>query len=112
MVQYLIDENLPGDLDIWSSENFLQNIDIPDCFTDTDIWKYAIENNLTILTKDTDFYHRYLSTIKTPKVVWFKIGNMKKLEMETFIASVWKSVEQLLTTEHFLIVSKEYIESI
>lgn len=112
MAQYIIDENLPGDLDIWSSEKFLQNIDIPYCFTDSHIWKYAIDNNLIILTKDTDFYHRYLSSIKTPKVVWFKIGNMKKPEMEMFISSVWKKVEQLLITEHFLIVTKDYIESI
>ncbi len=112
MATYIIDENLPGDLDIWSSEKYIHITGIPECTTDTQIWKYAIDNNLTILTKDTDFYHRYLSAINTPKVVWFKIGNMKKPEMETFISSAWKNIEQLLNTEYFLIVSKEYIESL
>lgn len=112
MAEYIIDENLPGDLDIWYSERFIQIADIPNCLTDSHIWKYAINNNLTILTKDTDFYHRYLSAIRKPKVVWFKTGNMKKPEFENFISYVWKEVEQLLITENFLIVSKEYIESI
>lgn len=112
MAEYIIDENLPRDFVIWSSEKFIHIIDIPDCRTDSHIWMHAIHNNLIILTKDTDFYHRYLSKINTPKVVWFKIGNMKKPELEAFISSVWKDVEQLLSTEYFLIVTKDYIESI
>ncbi len=67
---------------------------------------------MIILTKDTDFYHRYLSTAHTPKVVWFRIGNMKKSALESFIAGIWNDIEQLLITENFLIVNKGYIESI
>ncbi len=112
MAEYIIDENLPQDLPIWCSGKFVHVIDIPGCITDSHIWKYAINHNLIILTKDTDFYHRYLSAINSPKVVWFKIGNMKKPEMEGFISLIWSDVEQLLITKYFLIVSKEYIEAI
>lgn len=87
MAEYVIDENLRSDLDIWSSKKFIQIIDIPGCITDSHIWNHAIDHNLIILTKHTDFYHRYLSATKTPKVVWFKIGNMKKPEMESFIST-------------------------
>ncbi len=112
MAKYIIDENLPDDLDIWTSENFLHIINIPNCITDSHIWKYAIDYSLIILTKDTDFYHRYLSTVNTPKVVWFRIGNMKKSALESFIANIWNDIEQLLIAENFLIVNKGYIESI
>ena len=112
MAEYLIDENLPRDLTIWSSEKFVHVIDIPGGITDSHIWKYPINHNLIILTKDTDFYHRYVSGINSPKVVWFKIGNMKKPEIEGFISLVWSEAEQLLITKYFLIVSKEYIEAI
>jgi predicted nuclease of predicted toxin-antitoxin system len=37
-------------------------------FSDGDIWNYAIDNNLTIITKDVDFYYRYLSSSKSPKL--------------------------------------------
>ena len=101
MPEHIIDENLPGDINIWSSDRFIQINDIPDCSTDSHIWRHAIDNNLTILTKDTDFYHRYLAAINTSKVVWFKIGNMKKLELENFIATVWKDIERLLKNKYF-----------
>ncbi len=55
MAEYIIDENLPQDLPIWCSGKFVHVIDIPGCITDSHIWKYAINHNLIILTKDTIF---------------------------------------------------------
>lgn len=112
MARFLIDENLPADLDIWSSKEFLHVNSIPDCDTDSSIWSYAIANNLIILTKDTDFYHRYLSHISKPKVVWFRIGNMIKSDLEIFVAGIWARIINLLQTEQFLIVTKQHIEAL
>jgi len=112
MTKYLIDENLPTDLKVWSSPEFIHILDIPECHTDSEIWKYALDHSLNILTKDADFYYRYISTLRTPKIVWFKIGNMPKPTFENFISFNWSKVEELLISERFIIVYREFIETL
>ena len=112
MAKYLIDENLPEDLEIWSSPDFTHVLNVPNCLTDSDIWRYALDHSLIILTKDADFYHRYISTLRSPQVVWFRIGNMPKPPFKNFILHIWKNVEELLISEQFIIVYKEFIETI
>jgi len=59
-MKFLIDENLPDCLKIWSSADFLHVTKILKSIPDKEIWKFALENNLIILTKDTDFHERIL----------------------------------------------------
>lgn len=77
MITYLIDENMPF-LPFWNKERFVHFTDIPAIHFDTDIWNYALNNGLIIITKDSDFYNRYLSSQKNPKVVWIRTGNLKR----------------------------------
>ena len=46
-------------------------------YSDIDIWKFAKENNYTIVTFDADFYD--LSNLKgfPPKIIWLRFGNTK-----------------------------------
>jgi predicted nuclease of predicted toxin-antitoxin system len=46
-------------------------------YSDTEIWKYAKENDFTIITFDADFYD--LSNLKghPPKIIWLRFGNTK-----------------------------------
>ncbi|HET7118962.1 MAG TPA: DUF5615 family PIN-like protein [Hanamia sp.] len=74
-MKYVIDENLPDYLKAWSSEEFLHVTKITKSISDKEIWKYALENDLIILTKDTDFHERILYRDPPPKVILFKIGN-------------------------------------
>jgi predicted nuclease of predicted toxin-antitoxin system len=109
-MKYIIDENLPADIDSWSSASFMHVNTIPGVLTDTAIWKYAIENKLIILTKDVDFYQRYLSHNHGVKVVWFRIHNMKKRDFNTFITQTWNTIEELLHNYSFVIVFRDCIE--
>jgi len=77
MITYLIDENMPF-LPFWNKEKFVHVTNIPSIHFDTDIWEHALTNRLIIITKDSDFYNRYLSSQKNPKVVWIRTGNLKK----------------------------------
>ncbi|GAB3334894.1 hypothetical protein GCM10027299_43450 [Larkinella ripae] len=49
--------------------------DIQTTLPDAQIWEYALEKNLVILTKDGDFYARALTASRKPKVIRFKLGN-------------------------------------
>ena len=96
MFNYLIDENLPSDLRFWNKENFTHLSEILNVKYDTDIWQYAIKNDLIIITKDTNFYYRSLASSVAPKVVWIKTGKMKKKRFNRFIKSSWRKVEKKL----------------
>ena len=44
--------------------------------SDLQIWEYAKENELTIVTKDMDFYELALARGIPPKIVWLRCGNV------------------------------------
>ncbi len=69
MQVYLLDENMPSTVPLWLSKNFIHVLDISNRFSDGDIWEYAVTNSLIIVTKDVDFYNRYLSSSDYPKII-------------------------------------------
>ncbi len=72
--------------------------------SDTDIWNYALQNDLVILTRDTDFYHRIIASIKYPKVVYFDLGNVNLKQLHQYFDNYWQQIEILLQ-EHDLIIA-------
>ena len=44
--------------------------------SDQQIWEYAKRNDLTIVTKDMDFYELALARGVPPKIVWLRCGNV------------------------------------
>ena len=67
-MKFLIDENLPDCLKIWSSSDFLHVTKISKSIPDTEIWQFAVENNLIIITKDTDSMKEYYTEIPRQKL--------------------------------------------
>jgi len=55
MLRFIIDENLPYRFKLWNNEGFVHVNDVEGIKSDPDIWQYAKENNLIIVTKDADF---------------------------------------------------------
>jgi len=105
-VRFLLDANLS-----WRSAKTLKN-HFDDCFhvediglsfpaKDTEIWTYARENGLLIVTNDEDFLH--LSTAKgfPPKVLLLKTGNQSRKFIEQVLIN---SKEQI----QFFVESTEY----
>ncbi len=84
--RFLVDANLPKYFNFFNEDFFFHVVDLNPSMTDNDIWDYAIRNNMVILTKDTDFYYRFLLDDVCPKVVFFKLGNMtfKTLQKNSF----------------------------
>ena len=88
-MKYLIDENLPNCLRVWSSDDFLHVTKISKSISDKNIWNCALENKLIILTKDSDFHERILYKNAPPKVILFRLGNTSIPYLEDFLASHW-----------------------
>lgn len=99
MKKYIIDANLPYYFSLWKHEAYEHVIDIDPNMRDSQIWKYAKENNLTIVTKDADFSDLVLLNNPPPRVIHIKLGNMKMKAFHGAIDAIWDEV---------LIMSKEY----
>lgn len=109
---YILDENMPSTVPLWFNQNFIHVLDISNRFSDGDIWEYAIANNLIIVTKDVDFYNRYLSSSNYPKIIWFRTGNMRKKAFYKFIEQIWFEIEIMIQSGSFVIVTEDKLEAL
>jgi len=78
MSRLLIDENLPFTLVRLLDADCLHASEIAPQASDSLLWKTARQNNWVVLTRDTDFFDRLLVHGAPPKVVWVRLGNIRK----------------------------------
>ena len=76
---------------------------------DTDIWKFALDNNLIILTKDTDFHERILYKNPPPKVILFRLGNTSIPYLEDFLTIHWGEILEQINLAKLVIGFKDKI---
>ena len=55
--------------------------------SDTAIWAYAKEHDLTIVSKDSDFHQVSFLRGPPPKVVWIRRGNCTMADIEALLRS-------------------------
>ncbi|MGV3585659.1 MAG: DUF5615 family PIN-like protein [Adhaeribacter sp.] len=112
MAQFLVDANLPYYFSLWHNEQFIHQIDLGDSWTDEQIWEYAKENNLTIITKDADFSNRILLKEPPPKVIHMRIGNLKMRDFFLLITKVWEQIKVLNKDYKLVNVFQDRLEGI
>lgn len=112
MVKYLIDVNLPYYFSLWNSEEFTHQKDINDQSSDEEIWQYAKNNNLTIITKDVDFSNKILLNEPPPKVIHIRFGNMKMNEFFGTMNKLWKDILEINHTHKLVNVFVDRVEGI
>jgi predicted nuclease of predicted toxin-antitoxin system len=108
---FLFDENLPSKIQFTPSLPIIHVSTLGDSPTDTQIWHYAKENGLVIVTKDVDFSHRLMLDLSPPKVVHLRFGNMRKSVFHSFLASVWPQIEDLVRDHKLINVYLDQIEA-
>ncbi|GFO71820.1 hypothetical protein BJAS_P1571 [Bathymodiolus japonicus methanotrophic gill symbiont] len=89
MKKYLIDVNLPSRFSLWAGDEYEHVVHINDELKDSEIWAYAKEHDLTIVTKDTDFSDLILMNNPPPRVIHIKVGNMKMKEFHQLLTNIW-----------------------
>ena len=52
---------------------------------DEDVWRYALEHGLAIVTKDSDFQERSQIAATAPRIVWIRRGNCSTAEIEELL---------------------------
>lgn len=72
--------------------------------TDTQIWEYAKQHNLTIVSNDEDFLSLLLSRGFPPKVILLKTGNQTRHKVEEILIELREKIEEFCqSTEHGLL---------
>ncbi len=112
MRKYLIDVNLPSRFSIWASEEYEHVVHINDELRDSEIWEYAKENDLTIVTKDTDFSDMIMISVTPPRVIHIKLGNMKMKEFHQLLSRIWSDVCEMSNKYKLVRVYSNKIEGI
>ncbi|MGY6523617.1 MAG: DUF5615 family PIN-like protein [Mongoliitalea sp.] len=112
MPKFLIDVNLPYYFSTWNNSDYIHQIDLGDSWTDNEIWEYAKKNNLTIITKDTDFFNKIILSTPPPKVIHLKFGNMKLKEFHKTISIQWPDVLEFTKECKLVVVFSDRIEAI
>ncbi len=64
---------------------------------DPNIWQYAKDHNLTVVTKDEDFRNLYFTKGFPPKVILLKRGNCPTKTIEAMLRSNIDSIQKLQT---------------
>ena len=112
MALYLVDNNLPYYLSPWNNPDFIHQRDINSRAPDHSIWEYAQNNNLTILTKDRDFSDRILLSDPPPRIIHFKISNLRLRDFHVFISEHWEEIVSMSQTHKLVYVFLDRIEGI
>jgi predicted nuclease of predicted toxin-antitoxin system len=109
MPVYIIDVNLPYYFSLWNSDDFVFVKDLDDEWKDTEIWNYALDKNLIILTKDADFFDRVMVSKYHPKVIHICFGKTLMKEFFGIMEKIWP---QILSLNNQYEVIKDYNDKI
>ena len=70
---------------------------------DSPIWRYALENEAIIVTKDEDFPHRSQQTTRRPGIVWLRIGKCSRKALLQWFEPFLPQIELLIEQGNVLI---------
>ncbi len=110
-MRFLIDENLPHQLGQTLRIDSLHATRVSQQPTDTELWIYAKNNEITLFTKDTDFFDRLLLSGPPPKVIWVRLGNLRKQKLIETLAQRWSDIERLIALHDLVQVHPSHIET-
>lgn len=112
MPLYLVYANLPRWFSQWNSPDYIHQHDIDPTRHDQQIWEYAKAENLTIITKGSDFSSRILLSEPPPKVVHIRLGNMDMRSFHEAIGRCWDEVLKSSATHKLVSVYAGRIEAV
>jgi predicted nuclease of predicted toxin-antitoxin system len=95
MARFLIDVNLPYRFAFWTGNDFFHVRDLDERWSDSQVWSYARERGLVIVSKDADFSDRALISQPPPRVVRIRYGSMNTRDFHGLIKRQWPMIVAL-----------------
>jgi predicted nuclease of predicted toxin-antitoxin system len=96
-MKLLFDENLSPNLPNRLSDLFPNSLHVRDigmkATNDPVVWNYTKDNNLMIVSKDSDMHDLSLIFGNPPEVVWLHLGNSSTLQVETLLRRDFNAIK-------------------
>ncbi|MEZ4772710.1 MAG: DUF5615 family PIN-like protein [Bacteroidia bacterium] len=107
--RFLIDINLPKFFNYFQGPEFIHQLDLGPDWSDTLIWNYAKENNLIIISRDSDFFFRCMLD-PSVKVIHLRLGNIRIREMHMFFEEYWGTIISKIDEAQLLEITRDEIK--
>ncbi len=102
-MKLLFDENLSPKLPNRLRDLFPNSLHVRDvgmkATIDPMVWDYAKDNDLTIVSKDSDMHDLSLVFGNPPKVIWLRLGNCSTLQVENLLRREFRAMELFYSDE-------------
>jgi predicted nuclease of predicted toxin-antitoxin system len=96
-MKLLFDENLSPKLPSRVSDLFPNSLHVREvgmkATNDPVVWNYAKDNNLMIVSKDSDMHDLSLIFGNPPKVIWLRLGNCSTLQVESLLRRDFNAIK-------------------
>ena len=112
MKGYFFDENLPSRLRFTPGLPVFTVSDLGPSPTDTQVWEFARQRELIILSKVADFSDRIIVQSPPPWVVHLRFGNLRRQDFHSLLARRWPQIESLLKTHKLVNVYADRVEGV
>ena len=111
-MRFLIDAQLPGRLceiliNLGIEAIHVDSLPQGDETLDSEIITYADKKKLTVMTKDSDFYHSHILYGKPQKLFMIQTGNMKNRELFNLLRKNIETIKTLMKTCIYLELTEE-----
>ncbi len=93
--------------DIFRDTKQVRALGLEDC-SDEEIWKFARDNEYTIVTFDSDFYDLSVVWGQPPKIVWIRTGNQTTSRIESLLRTHADTITRFV--EHSELACLEIID--
>lgn len=70
-----------------------------DTATDREVWEYARDHDLVLVSKDSDFRQLAFLHGPPPKVVWLRVGNTSTPAIATVVLDNVEAIESFVTND-------------
>lgn len=108
-MKLLFDENLSPKLPNRLSDLFPNSIHVRDvgmkATIDPIVWDYAKDNDLMIVSKDSDMHDLSLLFGNPPKVIWLRLGNCSTSQVEKLLRREFGTIKLFYEDENLSLLA-------
>ncbi len=102
-MKLLFDENLSPNLPHRLRDLFPNSLHVRDvgmkATIDPVVWDYAKDNDLIIVSKDSDMHDLSLVLGNPPKVIWIRLGNCSTAQVENLLRRDFETISLFYTDD-------------
>jgi len=106
-MRFIVDTNLPPALSEWLINRGHDAVHTTSvglaAAPDLAIWRYAVQNEAIIISKDEDFALLRAAEPDGPRVIWIRIGNAIRRVLLARLEAAWPGVMENLNEGHGII---------